>query len=115
EATANLYSNKFLSDLAKILRKQIKELLGGSLNKAFIPFIEAFLWVIILLLFDFILQKIFGKIFGLIAKHSRFNWVKQFYQHKVFRTLIHFITVSILISINPYVFQKYHGIDKFTE
>jgi len=115
QTSTNLYSNKFLSDLAKIIRTQLKELFGGTLNKAFIPFIETFLWVLMLLLFDFILQKVFGKIFGLIAKHSRFNWVRQFYQHKVFRTLIHFVTVSILISINPYVFQKYHGIDKFTE
>lgn len=111
----NLYPNKFLTEIAKIVRKQIREIFGEYLNKAFLPFVEVFFWIASLLLIDFILQKIFGWIFGLIAKHSSFLWIKKFYAHKVFRSLIHFIPLNLLISINPYVFQRYHGIDEFAD
>lgn len=115
ENSSKLYSNKYIADLAKIVRKQVKELFGDSLGKAFLPFVEVFFWVIALLLIDFILQKTLGGLIGLLAKHSKFNWIKKFYSHKVFRTLIHFVTVWMLTEINPYVFQKYHGIDKFAD
>ncbi len=115
ENSSKLYSNKYIADLAKVVRKQIKELFGESLGKAFLPFLEAFFWVAVLLLIDFILQKTIGGLIGLLAKHSKFNWIKKFYAHKVFRTLIHFVTVWMLTEINPYVFQKYHGIDKFAD
>lgn len=114
-ATPKIYQNQFLASLAKLVRSHIKELFGGAVNKAFLPFIEIFFWILALLLFDFILQKIFGGIFYLMAKHTRINWIKKFYAHKVFRTIFHFITINLLISINPYVFQKYHGIDKFAD
>ena len=110
-----LYSNKYISDLAKMVRNQIKEWFGDTVNKAFLPFIEVFTWIGALLLLDFILQKLFGGMFGLIAKKLNINWVKKFYRHKVFRTLIHFVTINLLEDINPYVFQRYHGIDKFME
>lgn len=115
ETPTQIYTNKYLADFAKIVRKQIKEVFGDFVNKAFLPTIEVLTWVLLLVLFDFILQKVFGKIFGLMAKYSRINWVKEFYAHKVFRTLIHFFSVYILSSVNPYVFQRYHGIDKFTD
>lgn len=115
ETPTQIYTNKYLADFAKIIRKQIKELLDGVVNKAFFPLVECLLWVILLVFVDFILQKVFGKIFGLMAKYSRIDWVKEFYNHKVFRTLIHFFSVYILTSVNPYVFQRYHGIDKFTD
>lgn len=115
ETASNLYTNKYLADFAKLIRKQIKESLGEILNKAFLPLAESILWILILLVFDFILQKVFGKIFGLMARHSKLSWVKFFYAHKVFRTLIHFLTIYVLISVNPYVFQRYHGIDKFID
>jgi len=115
ESTPKIYHNQFLANLAKVVRSHIKELFGDTVNKAFLPFIEIFFWVLALLVFDFILQKIFGWIFRLTAKHSKINWIKKFYAHKVFRTIFHFITINILISINPYVFQKYDGIDKFAD
>lgn len=115
ENTPNLYSNKFLQKLVKTVSKQIKELFGDYVNKAFLPFLEAAFWILAILLFDFLLQKMFGWLFGLMAKHSKFNWIKKFYEHKVFRSLVHFIPLSFLININPYVFQKYHGIDKFAD
>ncbi len=115
ETSTKLYSNKYIADLVKIVRKQVKELFGDTVNKAFLPFIEVIFWVITLLLLDFILQRVLGGLVGLLAKHSKFNWLKKFYDHKVFRTLIHFITVWMLTEINPYVFQKYHGIDKFAD
>lgn len=115
DKASNLYSNKFLTEMAKVVRKQIREIFGDSLNKAFLPFVEVFFWIAALLLLDFILQKIFGGIFGLIAKHSKFTWIKKFYVHKVFRSLIHFIPLNILISLNPYVFQRYHGVDEFAD
>lgn len=114
-ATPKIYQNQFLSNLAKVVRSHIKELFGDLVNKAFLPFIEIFFWILALLLFDFILQKLFGGIFGLMAKHTKINWIKKFYAHKVFRTVFHFITINLLISVNPYVFQKYHGIDKFAD
>jgi miniconductance mechanosensitive channel len=101
--------------MARDVRGHIKELFGDAVNKAFLPFIEIAFWILALLVFDFILQKIFGWIFRLTAKHSRINWIKKFYAHKVFRTIFHFITINILISVNPYVFQKYDGIDKFAD
>ncbi len=115
EASSKLYSNKYIADLAKMVRKQVKELFGESLSKAFLPFVEAAFWVIVLLLFDFILQKTFGGLLGILARKSKLTWLKKFYAHKVFRTLIHFVTVWMLTEINPYVFQKYHGIDKFAD
>lgn len=111
----NLYSNKFLTEMARVVRRQIREIFGESVNKAFLPFIEVTFWIAVLLLLDFILQKFFGWIFGLVAKHSKFVWMKKFYIHKVFRSLIHFIPLNILISINPYVFQRYHGFDEFAD
>lgn len=108
-------TNKYLAEFTDLVRKQIKELLGGFLNKAFLPIIEVTLWALALLLFDFLLQKIFGKIFGWIFNRPKFTWARQFYAHKVFRTLIHFFTIYLLTSINPYVAQRYHGIDKFTD
>ncbi len=115
EASSKLYSNKYITDLAKVVRKQVKELFGESLSKAFLPFVEVAFWVIVLLLFDFILQKTFGGLLGILARKSKLTWLKKFYAHKVFRTLIHFITVWMLTEIDPYVFQKYHGIDKFAD
>ncbi|HUH35502.1 MAG TPA: mechanosensitive ion channel domain-containing protein [Moheibacter sp.] len=108
-------TNKYLAEFTDLTRSQIKELFGGLLNKAFLPIIEVTFWGIALLLFDFLMQKIFGKIFGWIFNRPKFTWTKQFYAHKVFRTLIHFFTVYLLVSINPYVAQRYHGIDKFTD
>src|SRR5690606_23060740 len=115
ETSTKLYSNKYIADLAKLVRKQIKEWFGDALNKAFLPFLEVFTWIAALLLLDFLLQKIFGGLFGLIAKYLKINWVQKFYAHKVFRTLIHFVTINLLEDINPYVFQRYHGIDKFMD
>lgn len=115
EASAQLYSNRYISDLAKFVRKHIKDLFEDTLGKAFLPFIEVGVWIAGLLLIDFILQKTFGGLIGLLAKYSKFEWIKKFYSHKVFRTLIHFIPVWILTEINPYVFQKFHGIDKVAD
>ena len=115
EASAQLYSNRYISDVAKFARKHIKDLFEETLGKAFLPFIEVGIWIAALLLFDFILQKTFGGLIGLLAKYSKFEWIKKFYSHKVFRTLIHFIPVWILTEINPYVFQKFHGIDKVAD
>lgn len=115
EATTQLYSNKYIADFAKFIRKQIKDIFGDVLGNAFLPFIEVGFWVLILFLIDLILQKTFGSLIGLLAKYSKINWIKKFYSHKVFRTLFHFVTVWILTEINPYVFQKYHIIDKVAD
>lgn len=115
ENSTKLYSNKYISDLAKMVRKQINEWFGDTLNKAFLPFIEVIIWIATLLLIDFILQKIFGGLFGLMAKKLKVNWVQKFFAHKVFRTVVHFVTLNLLEDINPYVFQHYHGIDKFMD
>ena len=115
ETSSKLYSNKYITDWAKVVRKQVKELFGDTLGKAFLPFVEVAFWVLALLLVDFILQKTFGSLLGVLARKSKLTWLKKFYSHKVFRTLIHFITVWMLVEIDPYVFQKYHGIDKFAD
>lgn len=115
ESTPKIYDNQLLANLARIVRNHVNELFSDTVNKAFLPFIEIAFWILALLVFDFILQKIFGWVFRLTAKHSKINWIKKFYAHKVFRTVFHFITINLLISINPYVFQKYDGIDKFAD
>lgn len=115
DKTPNLYSNKFLTEMARVVRRQIREIFGESVNKALLPIIEVTFWVAVLLLLDFLLQKLFGALFGLLAKHSKFIWIKKFHAHKVFRSIIHFIPLNILISINPYVFQRYHGFDAFAD
>lgn len=112
---SSMKTNHYLVDFTKYIRNQISDWFGGFLNKAFLPIAEVLFWAILLFLFDFILQKVFGKIFGLMAKYSRISWIKQFYAHKVFRTLIHFVTVYIIVQINPYTFQEFHGIDKIVE
>lgn len=115
ESTPKLYTNKFLKTAAKAVHEQIREIFGNIVHKSFFPFIEAFFWAVALVLIDFILQKIFGWLFGLMAKYSKVNWIKKFYEHKVFRSLVHFIPLNILINLDPYVFQKYVGIDKFAD
>lgn len=111
----NQEADQYLKEFSISLRELIDNLLGGFLGKAILPIIEILFWVAAILLFDFLLQKIFGKVFGWIFNRPHFTWSKEFYQHKVFRTLIHFLSVYLLTLINPFVFQKYHGIDKFTD
>lgn len=108
-------TNKYIGEFVLLIRQQVKELLGGILNKAFLPIIEVIFWAGFIFLIDLILQKVFGKVFSWIFDRPRFTWSRIFYKHKVFRTLIHFFTVYILNEVNPFVFQKYHGIDKFTD
>lgn len=111
DETAKLYTNEFFRNLARTVRKFIREWSGDTISKTFLPFIEVLFWVLILYIIDVLLQKIFGTIFRIISNKLNFNWVKKFYEKKVFRTLLHFITLNLLVDINPYVFQRYQGID----
>lgn len=110
-----IYSNKFLRNIVKTVRQQIKDWFGDAIHRDFLPFVEITFWVLILWLIDFILQKIADGIFSLVYKTNRLIWLKKLHENHVFRSLIHFIPVNLLISLNPYVFQKYHGIDKFAD
>jgi miniconductance mechanosensitive channel len=115
DETAKLYTNEFFRNLARIVRKYIREWSGDSINKTFLPFVEVIFWILALYFVDWLLQKIFGTIFRIISNKLNFNWVKKFYQKKVFRTVLHFITLNLLIELNPYVFQRYQGIDGLTD
>lgn len=111
DETAKLYTNEFFRNLARTVRKYIRDFSGDTINKSLFPFIEVLFWILALYLVDVILQKLFGYIFRVISNKLRFSWVKKFYEKKVFRTVLHFITLNLLIDINPYVFQRYQGID----
>lgn len=115
EQTTKLYTNEFFRSITRTVRRQIKDWFGESVNRSFLPFIEVAFWILVLVLFDYILQKIFGGIFYLIGKKLNVNWIQKFYKNKVFRTLLHFITLSVLKDLNPYVFQRYQGIDGFID
>lgn len=111
----NQEANQFIGKFTNSIRELFDNLLGEFLGKAIVPVVEVLFWVAAILLIDFLLQKISGKIFGWIFNRPHFTWSREFYQHKVFRTLIHFLTVYILNLVNPFVFQKYPGIDKFID
>lgn len=115
EQTTKLYTNEFFRSITRTVRGQIKDWFGESVNRSLLPFIEVAFWILVLVLFDYILQKIFGGIFYLIGKKLNVNWIQKFYKNKVFRTLLHFITLSVLKDLNPYVFQRYQGIDGFMD
>lgn len=115
EQTTKLYTNEFFRSITRTVRSQIKDWFGESVNRSLLPFIEVAFWILVLVLFDYILQKIFGGIFYLIGKKLNVNWIQKFYKNKVFRTLLHFITLSVLKDLNPYVFQRYQGIDGFMD
>lgn len=115
ESAPEIYSNKFLKSLVKGVNSQIKDLFGGHVHKLLLPLVETIFWLAVLFLIDFLLQKIIGKALELISRSSKFPWIRKFYEFKVFRSLIHFIPVSILLNLNPYVFQKYHGFDRFAD
>lgn len=114
-SATDIYSNKLLQNLVKGVSSQIRELFGGHLHNMLLPIVEAVFWLGVLLLIDFLLQKIIGKVLGLISRSSKFPWIRKLYEFKVFRSLIHFIPVSILLNLNPYVFQQYQGIDKLAD
>src|SRR5690554_6095353 len=111
----NQEANQFIGEFTNSIRNLIDNLLGELLGKAIVSIVEVLFWLAAILLIDFLLQKISGKIFGWIFNRPHFTWSREFYQHKVFRTLIHFLTVYILNLVNPFVFQKYPGIDKFID
>lgn len=104
-----------MADFTNYIRTLLANWLDGFINKAFLPIIEILFWVILIFIFDLLLQKLSAKVLGLITKHSRITWIRQFYAHKVFRTLIHFVTIYLILHIFPYTFQKFKGVDKFAE
>lgn len=115
EKVYNINTRQFLEKSALFIHNKLNELLGNTAFSFLAPLLEMAVWLLILYLFDFVLQKISGVILKLVLKRINLKWTYQLYEHKVIRTLVHFFTISLLTAINPHVFQKYPGIDKITE
>jgi len=115
EKSTNSYTNQFFENVVAAIRDKLIGLLGESALTAVLPVLEILIWTLILLAFDFLLQKLSGFLLKLLLRNSKIKWTRQFYKHKVFRSLIHFFTISLLMAINPLVFQEYPGIDRVTE
>lgn len=113
--STNLYTDEFLAQFAKRIRSELSGILNSSVDSMVVIVSEILVWVIILLLFDFIIQKVFGLLINILIKSSNLKWTPQLHKHKVFRTLTHFFTVNLLISINPFVFQRHPAIDRLVE
>lgn len=97
----------YLARIAEWVRKLIKGILGKTYDGVLIPLLDFLFWILVLLVLDFILQKIGSLVSGFWAKRTRFAWVKKFRKHGVFKTLINFITVYILYTLKPVVFEHY--------
>jgi len=115
ERGTNQYTKEFLEESAASVRSRLGEILSDTSFSFLLPVLEIGFWLLILFGFDFLLQKISGFVLGILLKNSKLKWTGMFYKHKVFRALVHFFTISLLISVNPHVFQKYAGIDKITD
>lgn len=115
KAINNQEANQYIGKLANTVEGIFDSSLGKLFGKAISSIIEVFFWIFILLLLDYVLQKVFGKIFGWIFNRPHFTWTREFYKHKVFRTLMHFFSVYLLSLINPFVFHKYPGLGKFID
>src|SRR5690554_124082 len=98
-----------------MVHAKLDQLLDGAGLSVLLPVLEILIWTLILLAFDFLLQKLSGFLLKLFLRNSKIKWTRQFYKHKVFRSLIHFFTISLLMAVNPLVFQQYVGIGKITE
>lgn len=115
EKGTNQYTNEFLEESATSIRSWLNGVLSDTSFSFLLPVLEIGFWLLILVAFDFVLQKISGFILRMLLKNSKLKWTRMFYKHKVFRALVHFFTISLLISVNPHVFQKYAGIDKISD
>lgn len=114
DKNTNFYTNEFLSNTADIIRAKLAYLFDAS-NSGWLALADIITWLAILWLFDFILQKISGFLIKAILNRSKLKWTAQLFKHKVFRALIHFFTVRLLILVNPHVFQKYPAIDNLID
>ncbi|MDD3458868.1 MAG: mechanosensitive ion channel [Weeksellaceae bacterium] len=108
-------TNQFLVNTVNLIHSKLDQLLDGAGLSVLLPVLEILIWILILLAFDFLLQKLSGFLLKLFLRNSKIKWTRQFYKHKVFRSLIHFFTISLLMAVNPLVFQQYAGIGKITE
>lgn len=115
EKPYNINTHQFLEKTATSIHQKLEHLLGDTFFSFLTPLIEIGIWIFVLFLFDLILQKVSAYVLKRILKRLDLKWTHQFYRHKVFRTLVHFFTISFLSAINPHVFQKYPGIDKVTD
>lgn len=113
--STNYYTHQFLEDVTTSIREKSHNFLDDVGMPGFLPIADILLWSSLLIAFDFALQKLSGFLLRLLLKNSKLKWTREFYKHKVFRALVHFVTVSLLISVNPHVYQKYPGVDKLTD
>lgn len=113
--STNYYTHQFLEDVTTSIREKSHNFLDDVGMPGFLPIADLLLWSSLLIAFDFALQKLSGFLLRLLLKNSKLKWTREFYKHKVFRALVHFVTVSLLISVNPHVYQKYPGVDKLTD
>lgn len=113
--STNYYTHQFLEDVTTSIREKSHNFLDDVGIPGFLPIADILLWSSLLIAFDFALQKLSGFLLRLLLKNSKLKWTREFYKHKVFRALVHFVTVSLLISVNPHVYQKYPGVDKLTD
>lgn len=100
-----------LSYWVRSVREWINDVFDHSFLQDFIPVIEVVSWAGLLIILDFICQRVFGFILQKLVSYSKLKWDDTLYKHKVFRSLIHFIPAGIAYNLNPYVFQHYDGID----
>lgn len=97
----------YLSRIAEWVRDLIQSILGKGYDGVLIPLLDFVFWIFALLILDFILQKLGSLFFGFWANRTRFDWVKKFKKHGVFKTFINFITLYILYTLKPVVFEYY--------
>lgn len=107
QTSDNLNSANYLSGPIQFINDKVEYLLGDYLSNFFLTIVEAIVWLVILFSVDFLLQRISKFIFGVMVRHSKLKWLQKFHKHRVFRTVIHFVTIYILILINPYIFGDF--------